>query len=207
MSQNDIIYVLLFMLITLKECFCGNCYKVDMTRIRILKTGGNEWDNKEEWDIPDKGFEIRFKSNFASREWPVSSGCTYKHIGSLKNNQGEACTPPTNTYDPSGFYDCYMEFPIIYLTEDQMNDGILVVVDGQVGDFDDQFDNGPIWDYEFRFQQWTAEEVRAGVKESYGTRNGPDGRRARHFYKYEYTDDGNCDFNINQFFHCDGYIY
>eukprot|EP01084_Bolivina_argentea_P170288 295086_1 len=82
------------------------------------------------------------------------------------HNQGQ----PTNTYDPNGFYNCYMEFPIIYLTEDQMNDGILVVVDGQVGDFDDQFDNGPIWDYEFRFQQWTAEEVRAGVKESWGTR-------------------------------------
>eukprot|EP01084_Bolivina_argentea_P278395 475573_1 len=152
MNSNNIIYILLVILMSFTQCLSGYCYQVDMTRIRMLKTGGNENDNQEEWDITDAGFKITMKSNFASYSWPAS--CTYTYHGQFVNNQDAACTPPTNMQGNNGFYNCFMkDFPVIYLTESQMNAGILVKVVAQIGDFDDQFDNGPIWEYELRFQE------------------------------------------------------
>ena len=129
---------------------------VNFTQIKILKTkdDGVNGDGVEEWDVYDSDPGITMHVDFAD-EFDLWHGCDF-NVNQLWKSQGfdedSDCTPPHDTEDSDGFYDCVIAgYPYVLVSAAVYESGLKYSFNFQIGDFDanDEFDDGPTWDFTY----------------------------------------------------------
>ena len=164
----------------------------------MLKTNsdGTNGGDVEEWSIVETNNDIiTMNVDFIDlyKSWNDNSCSFNTGDNKLVTSDDGECKPPISTESSTGFYDCYIDGrPYLIVSKDTFENGLQYTFNFQVGDFDanDQFDNGPIFDFTYTEQEHTSinDLISDGPIYRYFTRTGTEGRKARLFVKYEYLE-------------------
>lgn len=161
-------------------------------RLRVMRTKGDP-GGTEEWRINKAN--IYFGQGTRSKK-PTMQDASF----SLKNYNGGDCDPRDNKSDnDDGFYGCHFLYDgsrsganwCVDTDEDEFAFGM----DFRVGDHDAGFDNGPRFNIGRNAIKNSMSDMptnNGAEWETYFTREGPDGRKARIYAKC-WRETGNCD--------------